>query len=343
MTAKKLTLKDVSLALGVSTATVSNAFNRPNQLSEKLRLHILAECEKMGFYGPNAAARSLKIGKSGIIGVSLAEHLQYNFSDPIATQFLTGVSEVFDEENINILLLPSRVGFAESRSFDAYADGFIVYGPPKDDEMLARLIRQHKPMVSVDVDIDGVCHINTDDEGAASLIATHTLSQPFQQVCILGLRLTASREVEKIKTSDLLAPNLSVSNRRLLGMQNVLKAKKGHFLSDEFIWNVPDNNFEQGYAAAQKAIETTRPDVILCMSDVIALGAMQACQDAGLNVPADVRISGFDDIPQAKTAGLTTIHQAQREKGRLAAHMILGKEPLKSCVIDSELCVRTSA
>ncbi|WP_180958340.1 LacI family DNA-binding transcriptional regulator [Vibrio sp. vnigr-6D03] len=343
MNAKKLTLKDVSLALGVSTATISNAFNRPNQLSEKLRAHILSECEKMGFYGPNAAARSLKIGKSGIIGVSLAERLQYNFSDPIATQFLTGVSEVFDEENINILLLPSRVGFAESRSFDAYADGFIVYGPPKDDEMLARLIRQHKPMVSVDVDIDGVCHINTDDEGAASLISNHTLGQPFKQVCILGLRLTASPKAEPIHTADLLDFNMSVSNRRLQGMQNVIKAKTGHFLQDKHIWNVPDNAFDDAYQAAKQALKTSKPDVILCMSDVIALGTIQACQDAGLSVPNDVRVSGFDDIPQAETAGLTTIHQAQREKGRLAAYMILGKEPLKSCVIDSELKVRTSA
>ena len=89
-----LTLKDVAGHLGVSTATISNAFNRPDQLSQKLRERILSECKTLGYPGPNAAARSLRTGRTGIIGVTLSNYLSYSFSDPVANQFLQGCKQL---------------------------------------------------------------------------------------------------------------------------------------------------------------------------------------------------------------------------------------------------------
>jgi len=70
--AKRMTLKAVADALGVSTASISNAFNRPDQLSAILRDRILKECERLGYHGPNPAARSLRTGATGVVGVMLA-------------------------------------------------------------------------------------------------------------------------------------------------------------------------------------------------------------------------------------------------------------------------------
>ncbi|MEO1204134.1 MAG: LacI family DNA-binding transcriptional regulator, partial [Pseudomonadota bacterium] len=94
---QRLTLRDMASRLGVSTATISNAFNRPDQLSRQLRERILDECHTAGYLGPNAAARSLRTGRTGIIGVMLSNYLSYSFSDPVAQQFLQGLSEVFEE------------------------------------------------------------------------------------------------------------------------------------------------------------------------------------------------------------------------------------------------------
>ena len=88
----KLTLKSVAKTLGVSTATISNAFNRPDQLSVALRQKILQACHELGYFGPNKAAQSLRKGSSGIVAVILSDSLEYMVSDPVASQFLQGVS-----------------------------------------------------------------------------------------------------------------------------------------------------------------------------------------------------------------------------------------------------------
>ncbi len=103
---KKPTLKEVAKQLGVSTATVSNAFNRPDQLSSSLRERILAQCNKLGYTGPSVTARSLRTGKTGVIGVLLADNLTYSFTDPVSTLFLSGISETLDSMHVNMLLLP---------------------------------------------------------------------------------------------------------------------------------------------------------------------------------------------------------------------------------------------
>ncbi|HAI72739.1 MAG TPA: LacI family transcriptional regulator, partial [Alteromonas australica] len=85
MNKNKLTLKDVALQLGVSTATISNAFNRPDQLSAARREAILAECEKIGYTGPNKAAQILRKGRSNIVALILADSIAYTVSDPVAS------------------------------------------------------------------------------------------------------------------------------------------------------------------------------------------------------------------------------------------------------------------
>jgi DNA-binding LacI/PurR family transcriptional regulator len=85
---------------GVSPATVSNAYNRPDQLSPQLRHRILATAAELGYPGPDAAGRTLRMGRADAVGVLLAERQSYAFSDPSAIEFLTGLSEVVEEHGI---------------------------------------------------------------------------------------------------------------------------------------------------------------------------------------------------------------------------------------------------
>ncbi|AJQ92517.1 LacI family DNA-binding transcriptional regulator [Gynuella sunshinyii] len=340
---KKLTLKDVAAELKVSTATVSNAFNRPDQLSAKLRSHILDQCRKLGYFGPNAAARSLKMGNSGIIGVALSDRLQYNFSDPIASRFLSGLAETFDNANINLLLLPSRAEFYESRQFDSFADGFVLYGNPRDPEVLDRLLQHKKPIVTVDFDLPDTPFIHINNELAAYQITYQAFTSRPQPAAILGLKLAPTQSVCRISNQTLFDPHNSISRRRLEGYQKAIREINGHRLGDEWIWTIPENSEEYAYQAVRECLMCyPRPEVLLCMSDTVAICALRACEQMNLKVPKDIRIAGFDDIPAAANYGLTTIHQPQRTKGKLAAEMILGLKPMKSHVISTELVVRTT-
>ncbi|MFY0664314.1 MAG: substrate-binding domain-containing protein [Natronospirillum sp.] len=343
----KLTLKDIAEALGVSTATVSNAFSRPDQLSAELRERILSESKRLGYRGPNATARSLRSGRTGTIALVLTERLQYNFEDPVATRFLHGVSEVFDQQNINMLLLPSRAEFYQNNTVDSLADGFVIYGPPKDATVLDRIVVKGKPTITVDFNLPDVRSLNIDNYHGARDAARHGMSVASGQVAVLALRLlTYSEEVRRVTDDDLLASQYeSVSRRRLDGYLSALDEQQ-RTLEREWIWNVPESRYEYGYQAAREALLCNpRPELLLCMSDRLALGAIAAAQDMGLRIPQDLKIIGFDDIATAayQRPALTTVHQPQNEKGRQAAKMVLGlSEYSKDVLLEAKLIVRDS-
>ena len=102
----RVTVKTLAAAVGVSPSTISNAYNRPDQLSAQLRRRILAKADEMGYAGPDAAGRTLRVGRADAVGVLLAERLSYAFSDPYAIEFLAGLSEIAEERGISIVLMP---------------------------------------------------------------------------------------------------------------------------------------------------------------------------------------------------------------------------------------------
>src|SRR5690348_8048258 len=102
----RVTAKTVAEAVGVSVATVSNAYNRPGQLSAELRARILATAEELGYAGPDAAARALRSGRAEAVGVLLTARLSYAFSDPYAIGFLAGLAEVVEQRGTSIVLIP---------------------------------------------------------------------------------------------------------------------------------------------------------------------------------------------------------------------------------------------
>lgn len=102
----RVTVRTIADALGISVSTVSNAYNRPDQLSSTLRAQILSKADELGYAGPDAAARALRSGRAEAVGVVLTERLSYAFSDPYAIGFLTGLCEVVEQRHISIVLMP---------------------------------------------------------------------------------------------------------------------------------------------------------------------------------------------------------------------------------------------
>ncbi|WP_394221235.1 LacI family DNA-binding transcriptional regulator [Alteromonas gracilis] len=329
MNKTKLTLKDVAEQLGVSTATISNAFNRPDQLSKAKREEILAQCKKIGYSGPNKAAQILRKGKSNIVALVLADSISYMVSDPVASTFIKGVSSALQNTGKHLLLY---AGDSESiLDVVDFVDGFICYGQPRNNNLVKELAVLPKPVVTVDFDIEDKPSINIDNEEAAYRVACHALNEG-DNVAIFGLRLIDSPSTCRVYDSPLIAIESSIANRRLDGYLRAAKEKNTP-ISNERIWHLPESDRHFARQAAKEALTCSpRPNVVLCMSDIIALELLHLALDMGIKVPEELKITGFDGIEEAERArpSLTTVCQSSIEKGVEATKALLEQVSTKS-------------
>ena len=139
-----ITLRTVARAVGVSPTTVSNAYNRPHKLSPALRQRILGAARDLGYPGPNPAARSLRRGRAGSIGLLFGEALTYAFQDPGALEFLRGLAEGTASHNTVLQLIAALDADRQegaSLLANAIVDGLVVWTLP-DRHPLLRLARE---------------------------------------------------------------------------------------------------------------------------------------------------------------------------------------------------------
>ncbi len=322
MTKAKLTLKDVAIQLGVSTATISNAFNRPDQLSQSKREEILARCKEIGYSGPNKAAQILRKGTSNIVALVLADSISYMVSDPVASTFIKGVSSALKKQGKHLLLYAG-----DSNSIlDVvdFVDGFICYGAPRNTTLVGELALSTKPVVTVDFDIENKPSINIDNEEAAFQVASFAMKEG-DNVAILGLRLINSPSTCRVYDNPLIDVDSSISHRRLDGYFRAAKQLNVE-ISNEQIWHLPESERSFAKQAAREVLTSSpRPNVVLCMSDIIALELLHMALELGIDVPHDLKITGFDGIEEAERARprLTTVCQSSIEKGVRAANALL--------------------
>ncbi|MBU3016806.1 LacI family DNA-binding transcriptional regulator [Paraglaciecola agarilytica] len=340
---KKLNLKQVSQQLGVSTATVSNAFNRPDQLSAKLRERILRESAELGYHGPNFAARSLRKGASDVVAVVLADSISYSLSDPVASQFLQGVAEVLGENKKQLLLLSSESDELEQSSAESLPDGFIFYGAPSGD-IFERVSRSGKPIIAVDFETHDSESVNINNEEGAFSVASHALANKPKHAAVLGLRLVDSQRICRLTAQDMSVESKEISRSRLKGYLRAFEEQQ-LAISPSHVWHIPLNTPEMAEIAAKEALTLNPlPEVILCMSDVIALGVLRVANELNIAIPQQVKVTGFDDIPEAQRSspGLTTVCQQSSEKGRVATRLLLNNESKDSVILDTRLVIRAS-
>ena len=323
MSGNKLAIKEVARRIGVSTATISNAFNRPDQLSEKRRKSILSACEEMGYFGPNKAARSLRQGKSNIIALILPDELDYMVSDPVASQFIEGVAKALKKTEKHLLLFSGNN--ENVNEIIDFVDGFICYGSPRSQSLLEQLPNIKKKIVTVDFDIADTPSINIDNEEAAYQSACLAIGDSTVFPVILGLRLVESEQTSTIEGKPLIGSGFSIAHRRLDGYRRAL-AQHQIAVDESHIWHIPENTHKHAVVAAHQALSLKPvPTVVLCMSDIIALAVLEVARQMGLRVPEDLRVVGFDGIEQGQQyhPTLTTVQQFSVEKGIQAAELFI--------------------
>ncbi|MDT0583004.1 MULTISPECIES: LacI family DNA-binding transcriptional regulator [Alteromonadaceae] len=321
---KAISQKDVAKIIGVSTATVSNAFNRPDQLSTELRQRVLSECAKLGYSGPHFAARSLRSGRSDVVCVMLSDTLSYSFSDPMANLLLEGISDVLAENQKQMLLMSSTISSDAQIRAETLPDGFIFYGTPRGSSF-DRILSLGKPCVTVDFTYKNLPSLNVDNYGACCELAKAAIRDKNDLVAVIGMRFLTASIVKRLSKQDMSLPSKEITWSRLLGFKAGASDKGVDIVSDNIIHLHRNKPKEAEIAARLLLMQEQRPNLILCMSDVIALAVCRVAQQLNLRIPEDLRVTGFDDIEEARHAkeGLTTVFQNGIEKGREAATMLL--------------------
>ncbi|GAA3175898.1 LacI family DNA-binding transcriptional regulator [Nonomuraea roseoviolacea] len=341
----KVTLQTIADRLGVSRATVSYAFSRPDQVSAELRRRVMEVADELGYAGPNPTARSLRLGRAGALGLLFSETLAYAFADPYAVGFFQGLATAAEDAGVGLLILPLPRGDQRTEPVrNAVVDAFCVVslpdGHPALDEVLARKL----PVVVVDEPyVPGHPFLGIDEPAAGALAARHVLELGHRR---LGVAMVGLHDDGHIGWSD-------VSRQRAATFEAMRGRRDGYQAAAEEagvdwarvpFYELSRNSREAGRQAGHALLAANpRPTAILTNTDVLALGVLDAAADLGLDVPGELSVVGFSDSA-AQDAGLTTIRQAKQEIGAEAGRLLLGGAPARPgrVLFPHELIVRAS-
>ena len=327
------TIQDVARVANVSTATVSRALSYPERVSKETRRIVIDAIERTG-YTVNQTARSLRRRQSGAI-VTLVP----NIGNPFFSQVIAGIEATASQAGLNVLIADTRAPHAAGHIGDYLhnnrADGLIVLDGSLPPEVLAGAGPRTPPVVfccewAEESDLPSV---RFDNFGGAGLAVDHLHA--------LGHR----------KIGHILGPQDNVLTRERA--RGVAAALARHGLEERQEWLFPgDFSLAAGRRAAERWLAMSdRPTAVTASSDVMACGFISGLHRAGVRVPADVSVVGFDDIDIAEQfiPALTTVNQPRIDMGGRAAAVLIGligKEeaddlPLVQTV-EAELIVRES-
>lgn len=324
--AKRATLKSIASDLGVTHTSVSNAYNNPAKVSKELRERIIAHARAVNYNGPHPAARSLRTGRFGAIGVLFNDQLSYAFTDPHDITFLRGISTVCEEEGANIVLIPLQAKDTEQLNMlTAMVDGYILNAPYKSNAVIRKALASGLPTVVVDFDAPDHATLLTNDREMMRITVAHLIKLGHRAIAIVTFPRSEG-DGEIIALDADFSDESYVVHNRIAGCRD---AFAGAGIAPGGVLVCETMNSEAGGAAAADRLLDRRPDLtaLVCFSDRLALGCVARCAERGLSVPARMSVTGFDGIdPPGGQAGplrLTTVRQNAYEKGRKAAEVLL--------------------
>ncbi len=326
------TLDDLAVLSGVSRATVSRVING-GPVAPATRERVLGVLEQTGFR-PNAAARTLASGRSGVIGTVMHMDPHLLFQDAYFSQLLQGISDFLAERSLGMMLwLGNRT---KEEILDhvlgmSFLDGVIVSAHTIEDPIVDGLLASSVPTVLIGhrrAD-RSASYVDIDNEQAADAMTSHLISLGRTRVGhITGTRGTVAGE------------------DRLVGYQRAMR-RAG--LSWDGLVVDGDFNRSSGVTLAGELLDKG-VDAIFCGNDAMAAGALETLRSRGLRIPEDVALAGFDDLDFAVQLDppLTTVRQGVRQQGKEAARALvqLLEDPERSprrVLLPTELVIRQSS
>lgn len=303
-----VTIYDVAREAGVSDATVSRVFNNKDNVREKTRERVLSAAKKLG-YVANLQARSLAGGKSNIIGL-----LVPGIDTAYMAEIVRGIDLELSQADYEMILYTTRRRGADEASYLQYianslSEGLLLVVPLLSKEYFQTLNDLNYPYVIIDeLDETGNSFsVDATNQQGAYDATTYLIELGHRNIAfITGIRGLHSTEA------------------RLKGYRQALKAHKIQPQRDYVVEG--DFLSTTGYERTQQLLSLpTPPTAIFAANDIMALAAMDAIRANGLDIPADVSVIGFDDIPQAFTTHpkLTTVKQPLEAMGRRGVQLLL--------------------
>lgn len=314
-----VTLLDIAKASGFSVSTVSIVLSEAplsRHVAVKTRERIRSLAQQLGYH-PDAHARSLRRRSTQTIGV-----LAFDLSDPFCIPIMRGIQTCLHAVDYLPLVMDAQ---AQRRLFDSYlnlllerrAEGVIVLASWVFEEtnLLADVKKNNVPIVIVGRDLTsrGISSILVDNEAGGALAMHHLKDLGHREIAVIR----GPRE-------------MCDSEPRWLGIQRVA-TKAGIHFDPRVVFELPgvadpESGFEGGYRIAKEMVKASKPfTAVLAFDDLTALGVVRGLAEAGVRVPQDCSVMGFDDVLPAKVAtpAVTTIRQPLNEMGKQAAQQML--------------------
>lgn len=332
-----VTLADVGQLAGVSPSTVSRVVSNRTAVSPEVREVVERAIVRLG-YVPNRAARSLATSRSGAIGVLIYEPYDQWSSDPFIPPMLFGISEGLAQTDVQIVLMMAASRRDEERAQrylqNSHLDGVILVGSHSGDSALDQIVRLGVPIVfngrpALDIDVD---YVDADHRSGSRTAVSHLAATGCRRIATIHgpLDMPSSRD-------------------KLEGYQDALIA--GGLPFDAAL--VAPGNYNPTLAAeAIRTLLAEHPDIdgVFVASDMMAAAVVDVILEAGLRIPDDIAVVGYDDTPVAVAIRpkLTTVRQPIEAMGRAMVQLLLRRvdhpdEPTSRVIFTTELIIRDSS
>lgn len=300
-------IKDVAKEANVSIATVSRVLNDIDVVNQETKQRVLDAIEKLD-YRPNILARSLKTQRSSTIGIIIPD-----ISNSLYPEIVRGAEDLASIYNYNIMLCNTDLDKdREKESFnilrEKMVDGIIYMGDSLDADIKAAIKNSGVPVVSVGTmdDEDDVPSIGIDSYSGANEAVKYLLSLGNKNIAYIGYDKERALEHEKIYA----------------GYRDAME--DAGLLNTDLIYR-GNLKYEQGIQGINKIIESHQIDGVLCGSDQMAIGVINALRDKGIRVPEDVNVIGFDNIALAAVyyPKLTTVARPLYDMGSVGMRLLI--------------------
>ncbi len=343
MGTSRSTIRDVARAANVSISTVSLVLNNKGNVSEATRQRVLEVAQALG-YKPSRAARDLSLQRTGNVGFVLRED-HFTRSEPFYTYIFLGTEFEARLHNLYVLLTTIPRAYRKGEHTPRFLrersiDGLLVAGKVSED-FLAEVQTLEVPVVLIDYEAVGLPAVVIDNQGGARVAVEHLLQQGYRRIAFVG--------------ADLAHPSIA---HRLEGYRIAL-VRAGLAFDPALVVVDPEAEPTRvtGQRLGARLLDLPeRPTAVFCANDALALGLMDALTQAGLRVPDDMALVGFDDVQGAAQAPvpLTSVRVYKEQLGELAMrHLVELLDPAQTrrpyargqhtIVVPTELVVRASS
>lgn len=309
----KVTIKDVAREAGVSISTVSKVMNNSSRISDETKRRVRKIMGDLNYY-PNVLARNLVQQSSMSIGIVMEIQRSYAFRNPYIFEILGGIEEVAHKNHysVNLINLHSTTQHNEVRKLIAEKriDGIIFQGLVMNKPMVDTLTEFQFPFICIGEPLSfrNVSWIDINNIMAGSLAVEHLVEEGYSKPAFIG-----GNEKD------------GISSKRLKGYKEALQSA-GLGIYNEYIKTCANPEQEKGYKMALQLLELeNRPDSIICTSNFLAFGVLQALKEKNISIPDQIAVVCFDNYPLAEytVPPLTAVDIDVFELGVFAARNLL--------------------